>query len=164
RAYPRYPARGQVVEYLERYAGHFGLVPLFRTEAIRAKREDDDWRGETNQSPIPAPGLGVSPRTAGFPPPPHPPGPPRFRAAVPAHAGPWAAGGVWGGGPARPGGGTAPAPPTAGPAVTVAVRGPVNIVPRELFGVPILTWAIVLSRLPPGLADLLAAPLIGLGI
>src|SRR6185503_4717725 len=47
----------------------------------------------------------------------------------------------------------------AGIEVAVAVRGPVNIVPRELFGVPILTWAILLSVLPAKLADLLSVPL-----
>ena len=32
-AYPRYPSRAQVVEYLEAYAEHFGLVPRLDTAA-----------------------------------------------------------------------------------------------------------------------------------
>ena len=52
----------------------------------------------------------------------------------------------------------------AGTSVALAVRGPVNIVPRELLGMPILNWAIVLNRLPPRLADLLASPLIRLSL
>ncbi len=50
----------------------------------------------------------------------------------------------------------------AGISVALAVRGPVNIVPRDLLGIPILTWAVVLNRLPVRAADLLSAPLIRL--
>ena len=37
----------------------------------------------------------------------------------------------------------------AGVDVTVSVRGPVNILPRDLLGLPILDFAIAESRLPP---------------
>src|SRR5262249_26507646 len=43
---------------------------------------------------------------------------------------------------------------------SLAVRGPVNVVPRELFGIPILSIAIAMSPLPPPLADAVAAPLL----
>ena len=42
------------------------------------------------------------------------------------------------------------------------MRGPVNIVPRDILGLPILTISIALSRLPTRLADALAAPLLRL--
>jgi hypothetical protein len=42
------------------------------------------------------------------------------------------------------------------------VRGAVNIVPRDILGLPILTISIALSRLPTRLADALAAPLLRL--
>ena len=48
----------------------------------------------------------------------------------------------------------------AGVRVAVIVRSAVNIIPGDLFGVPILNWAIMLSRLPPRLADWLALPLV----
>jgi hypothetical protein len=38
----------------------------------------------------------------------------------------------------------------------------VNLLPRELLGMPAVTWALLLSRLPPRLADLIAAPLLRL--
>jgi hypothetical protein len=44
----------------------------------------------------------------------------------------------------------------------MAVRGPVNIIPREVFGVPVLAISIVLSRLPARLVDALTAPLVRL--
>jgi hypothetical protein len=40
----------------------------------------------------------------------------------------------------------------------------VRIVPRELFGVPILTWAIAQQRLPARIADILSAPAIRLAV
>ena len=47
---------------------------------------------------------------------------------------------------------------------TLAVRGPVSLLPRELLGLPILTWALALSRLPPRAADALARPLLRLAL
>jgi cation diffusion facilitator CzcD-associated flavoprotein CzcO len=43
---------------------------------------------------------------------------------------------------------------------TMAVRGGVNIVPRDIFGVPILGIGISMSLLPPEMADVLAWPLL----
>lgn len=48
--------------------------------------------------------------------------------------------------------------------VTMAVRGPVRIVPRDLLGLPILSWAILENWLPPRVADFLNAPLLRLGV
>ena len=52
----------------------------------------------------------------------------------------------------------------AGVDVSLAVRHPVCILPRELLGLPILTWAIAQAWLPPRLADALNAPAIRLAI
>ncbi len=43
--------------------------------------------------------------------------------------------------------------------VALAVRSPVNVIPRELFGIPITALAIAQRMLPPPLADALNAPL-----
>jgi hypothetical protein len=51
-----------------------------------------------------------------------------------------------------------------GARVAMSVRSPVNIVPRDILGLPILAVSIVLSRLPARLADVLAAPLLGITI
>jgi cation diffusion facilitator CzcD-associated flavoprotein CzcO len=48
--------------------------------------------------------------------------------------------------------------------VTLAVRGPVRILPRELLGLPILTWAIAQRHLPARVADALNAPAIRLAV
>ena len=52
----------------------------------------------------------------------------------------------------------------AGVDVTLSVRSPVNVVPRELFGVPILVFPTAEQWLPPRVADALNAPLIRFAI
>jgi cation diffusion facilitator CzcD-associated flavoprotein CzcO len=52
----------------------------------------------------------------------------------------------------------------AGVDVTLSVRSPVNILPRDLLGLPILTWAIAQSRLPARVVDALNAPVIRLAV
>ena len=44
--------------------------------------------------------------------------------------------------------------------MTLAVRGGVNIIPRDVLGVPILGIGISMSFLPPEVADVMAWPLI----
>jgi NADPH-dependent 2,4-dienoyl-CoA reductase/sulfur reductase-like enzyme len=166
RAYPRYPARAQVVEYLEGYVEHFGLVPRVSTSATRAVRENGHWRVDTGAGTFRAPVLVVATGVAGSPFRPDWPGQESFGGDIrhsvdyrnpAAHAGKR----VLVVGLGSSGGEIALDLAEAGVSVAVAVRGPVNIIPRELFGIPILTWAIALTRLPSWLADLLSAPLIG---
>ena len=52
----------------------------------------------------------------------------------------------------------------AGIDVTLSVRGPVRILPREMLGRPILSWTIPQRRLPARLTDFLSAPLIRLHV
>jgi len=52
----------------------------------------------------------------------------------------------------------------AGVDVMLAVRGPVQILPRDLLGFPILAWAILYQRLPARLVDLINAPIFRLAI
>jgi cation diffusion facilitator CzcD-associated flavoprotein CzcO len=52
----------------------------------------------------------------------------------------------------------------AGVDVALAVRGPVQILPRDLLGLPILTWAILYQHLPARLVDLINAPILRLAI
>src|SRR6202048_4289751 len=52
----------------------------------------------------------------------------------------------------------------AGVDVTLAVRGPVQILPRDLLGFPILAWAILYQRLPARLGDFINGPLLRLDI
>jgi cation diffusion facilitator CzcD-associated flavoprotein CzcO len=48
--------------------------------------------------------------------------------------------------------------------VAVAVRGPVQIIPRDLLGVPILSWVILYRHLPARLVDAINAPVLRLAV
>ncbi len=52
----------------------------------------------------------------------------------------------------------------AGVDVTLSVRGPINVVPRDLLGLPILIWSIALSRLPARVVDAITAPVLRLAV
>lgn len=41
--YPRYPSRQQVVRYLEDYANHFNIAPKFHTKVTHIEQIDDRW-------------------------------------------------------------------------------------------------------------------------
>jgi cation diffusion facilitator CzcD-associated flavoprotein CzcO len=52
----------------------------------------------------------------------------------------------------------------AGTEVTMAVRSPVQILPRDLLGFPILSWAILYQRLPARFVDAINAPVLRLAV
>src|ERR1700730_15900842 len=52
----------------------------------------------------------------------------------------------------------------AGVDVALAVRGPVQILPRDLLGFPILAWAILYRPLPARLVDFINAPILRLAV
>jgi cation diffusion facilitator CzcD-associated flavoprotein CzcO len=52
----------------------------------------------------------------------------------------------------------------AGVSVALSVRGPVQVLPRDLLGLPILSWSILYSRLPARLVDAVNAPIIRLAV
>ncbi|CAN5480343.1 hypothetical protein BH23BAC1_BH23BAC1_23790 [soil metagenome] len=49
-----------------------------------------------------------------------------------------------------------------GAAPSMAVRSPVNVIPRDFLGIPILNVSLIMSRLPLRLADAINAPLMKL--
>ena len=58
--YPKYPARAQVVEYLELYASHFGLEPEFGQEVVSATRRDGVWQTKSHAALYESPNLVVA--------------------------------------------------------------------------------------------------------
>ena len=52
----------------------------------------------------------------------------------------------------------------AGVDVALAVRSPVNVIPRELFGLPILAWGLTGRLFPSRVADTINAPLLRFAI
>ena len=169
RSYPRYPSRDQVVAYLESYAAHFRLAPTFRCEVRVLRREAGLWHADTTSGPCTAPIVVVATGWADAPHRPVWPGQDDYRGSVIhssqyRHPEPYRGQRVLVVGFGNSGGEIALDLAEAGVRVTLAVRGPVRILPRELLGLPILTWAIAQAWLPPGLADAINAPAIRLAV
>jgi indole-3-pyruvate monooxygenase len=168
RGTPRYPSRQQMITYLQRYARHFDLAPLLGEEVCSVRRCDGEWVTTTlsgniyrSGCVIVATGRNAIPYVPGWP------GAERFRGRI-LHSSCYRNGEPFRGqrvlvvGLGNSGGEIAIDLYEHGARVAVAVRSAVNIVPRDILGLPILTVAIALSRLPARLADVLAAPLLRL--
>jgi indole-3-pyruvate monooxygenase len=164
---PRYPSRDQVIAYLERYAQHFELMPHLSEEVQAVRPGNRTWITTTtagvyeSQRVIVATGynaVAYMPRWLGQA---------RFGGPI-VHSSEYRNGEPFRGqsvlvvGFGNSGGEIAIDLHEHGARVAIAVRGPVNIVPREILGVPLLAIAIALSHLPADFADALAAPVIRL--
>ena len=165
RSYPRYPSRDQVVEYLEAYAAEFEIDPIFDREVIAVVRRAGLWetrcRSETwtSKRVVLATGYTRKPYV------PHWPGIEEFSGTV-MHSSEYANGSAFREEKALVVGFGNSAGEIAldlfehGARPALAVRGPVNAIPRDLFGIPILGWGIVLRFLPMRVADLVSKPLL----
>jgi len=169
RTYPRYPSRAQVVDYLESYAAQFKLHPIFHS-AVRSVRCDGArWRVETAQQQFTAPVVVIATGWADFPHRPSWPGSEAYQGTV-IHSSEYRNPAAYAGkrvlvvGFGNSGGEIALDLAEAGVDVTLSVRGPIQILPRELLCLPILTWAIAQARLPARLADFINAPAIRLAV
>jgi indole-3-pyruvate monooxygenase len=168
RRWPRYVARDQVVEYLERYAARFGLQPRFGERVTRVERLAAGWEVSTTDGAWRSRNVVVATGLARVPVCPAWPGLDRFGGAV-VHSSQYQNGERWRGRSVLVVGFGNSACEQAldlidhGAAAHLAVRSPVNAVPRDVFGaVPVLHIARLLSPLPPRLADALSWPILRL--
>ncbi len=165
----RYPSRAQVVSYLETYAATFGLTPLFNTTVRELRREDKLWRAEAKDESAIAPIAVVATGLADFPHEPSWPGMKTFKGPI-LHSSlyrnptPFAGGRVLVIGYGNSGGEIALDLAEAGVGVALAVRSPVNVIPRELLGRPILAWSLARRFLPARVADKVNAPILRLAL
>jgi cation diffusion facilitator CzcD-associated flavoprotein CzcO len=169
KTYPAYPSRAQLVEYLESYAARFEIKPVFNTTVSRVRRDGRLWRADTAQGSISAPAVVVATGIADAPYRPSWPGM-RSYSGVVLHSSeyrnsqPYAARRVLVVGFGNSGGEIALDLANAGVDVALAVRGPVQILPRDLLGFPILSWAILYRDLPARLVDIINAPVLRLAV
>ena len=166
---PRYPSRDQTIAYLEQYANHFGLVPQFGEEVDSVTDCDNGWMTTTkdrvyrSNQVIVATGYNAIPHVPTWP------GQESFRGRI-LHSSDYRNGKPFGGqrvlliGFGNSGGEIAMDLHEHGAHVTMSVRGPVSVVPREILHLSIVTVSIALSRLPARVADALAAPLLRLTV
>jgi cation diffusion facilitator CzcD-associated flavoprotein CzcO len=164
--YPRYPSRIQVIHYLEAYAQHFQLAPRFGQHVISACYDQGSWEVRTQDTVYQASNLVVA---TGYNREPYLPdwdGQSSFRGTC-MHSSQYKNGEAFKNqkvlvvGFGNSGGEIAIDLWEHGAQPALAVRGPVNVIPRELFGIPILTISILQRNLPPRLADALNAPILG---
>jgi cation diffusion facilitator CzcD-associated flavoprotein CzcO len=165
KAYGRFPSREQVVQYLDDYAAKFDLRPVFGAPVYAVRRDGPVWRAEAGEYSRSASIVVVATGWADYPYAPTWPGidtfsGPVLHSSVYRNPAPFTAKRVLVIGYGNSGAEIALDLAEAGIDVCLSARSPVNIVPRELFGVPILFFPAAEQWLPPRVADALNAPLI----
>ncbi|MBI1416049.1 MAG: SidA/IucD/PvdA family monooxygenase [Limimaricola sp.] len=163
--YPRYPKRADVVRYLDDYARHFGLAPVCGTPVLRVVEEGGTWQVETAQGPDRADVIVFATGMVQLPNYPDVLGLDGFAGRVMhsadyRNAAPFAGQRVLVVGFGNSGGDIALDLMAAGCAVDMAVRGPVNLLPKELFGIPITSFGLLRKIFPYRVADALTAPIL----
>ena len=169
--YPRYPSRQQVVDYLEAYAARFDIAPRFGQQVVdvRQVRTGADapaqlqagaWHVRTNDAEFCAQHLVVATGYNREPNIPSWPGQEQFAGEV-LHSSRYRNGEAFRDrdvlvvGLGNSGGEIALDLCERGARVRLAVRSPVNIVPREILGIPAQRISIAQRRLPPRVVDTL---------
>lgn len=169
KAYPRYPSRDQVIAYLEQYTEHHGLEPRFGQRVTSVSQHDGAWVTETQGGRYTSKNVVIATGYARVPNIPALPGQERFQGEM-LHSSAYKNGAAYAGksalvvGFGNSGGEIAIDLHEHGARPAISVRSPVNVVPRDLFGIPILGIGIFMDLLPSTLADLLAAPMLRLSI
>ncbi len=165
RHYPRYPGRDQVTAYLADYAAHFDLEPHFNQRLVRAERVGDRWLAHTGDRTYTANALVLATGYTRKPHLPTWPGRNDYTGRV-IHSSEYGNGQPFAGqdvlvvGFGNSGGEIAVDLYEHGARPSIAVRSPVNVIPRDTLGISSLQWNLLLSRLPGRLGDLVAAPLV----
>lgn len=160
----RYPSRLAVVRYLESYVERFGLEPRFGQPVVSARPWRSGWEVATPAVTLRARHLVVATGQARVPVRPQWPGLAGFDGTV-LHSSEYRNGEPFRGlevlvvGFGNSAGEIALDLLEHGARPALAVRSPVNVIPREILGIPILALSKLTIRLPPRLADALTAPL-----
>jgi cation diffusion facilitator CzcD-associated flavoprotein CzcO len=166
--YPRYLSRSQFVEYLNDYVRQLGLSVVTGASVSRIRLRDGAWQIETSTESVPSPGRAPAyasrvvviatgqyrePIIPGWP------GREQYRGHL-AHsstyrnATPFAGRRVLVVGAGNSGAEIATDLAEGGASfVALSVRTPPPIVPRDPFGLPIQRTSLLLSALPPAIAD-----------
>jgi len=170
RDWPRYPAREQVVDYLEHYRARHELNPRYNQEVTRLERQDGAWVATTRARTWSAHNVVVATGAARRPVRATWPGMDSYRGQV-LHSSQYRNGDPWRSRPVLVVGFGNSACEQAidlverGAQAHLSVRSAVNVVPRDVLGVvPVLQFGIAMRHLPTPVSDALAWPLIRLTV
>ena len=161
----RYPSRIEVVEYLENYVRTLELQPRCNTEVTSVRREKGEFRIETSETVYLSKNVVFATGYTRVPYSPAWPGIENFKGEL-LHSGRYSNGTKWQGhrvlvvGFGNSAGEIAIDLHEHGAFPALSVRGPVNVVPRDIIGLPILGVGIAMSVFPPGVADVLGASMV----
>jgi len=161
-SYPRYPSRLQVVEYLEEYARHHSIEPAFG-ERVSGLSKGKFWEIETTSGTVQANNVIVATGLARLPNRPTWQDQSAYSGTL-VHSSDFSnadsldAKSVLVVGFGNSGGEIALECVEAGLTVGMSVRSAVNIIPREMFGVPTLSFAIMQQGIPHRAVDAFNRP------
>lgn len=161
---PRYPSRQQVIEYLEDYQKELNIQPIFNTEAKSIKKEGNYWITSTTSGTITSKNVIMATGVFGRPKPFAFKGMDSFPGPI-LHSYKYKTGRDFKGQKVLVVGFGNSACEIAidlyeqQAIPSMSVRSPVNVIPRDIFGIPILEISQLMSLLPPRVADTINAPL-----
>jgi hypothetical protein len=166
-ATPRYPSREQVVQYLQAYATQHQVAPRLGVTVQAVKRAGDRFRVETSAGAMMPRIVVVATGYNGVRKLPSVPGLERFRgttihAAAYKNAAPYRGRRTLVVGCGNSGADIALDLAEQGVEVAMVVRGPVHVVPRDIFGRPTQHTSVLLSHLPLALRDAIVTATLGL--
>ena len=166
---PRYPSREQVVRYLEAYAAEHRITPRLGVTVHAVKRAGERFTVQTSAGVMTPRFVVMATGYNGVPKLPSIPGLEGFRGTA-IHAGAYRNASPYQGrrtlvvGCGNSGAEIALDLAEHGVDVAMVVRGPVHVVPRDLFGRPSQHTNILLSHLPLALRDAIATATVGLAV
>ena len=157
KSYPRYPSRAQVVSYLEDYAAHHGIAPRFGVE-VQSLARGGHWQVRTSTGIIETSHVIVAGGVASFPHLADWPGLDQFSGQL-VHSSDYKNATGFEGmkmlvvGMGNSGGEIALDLAQAGLDTTISVRGPVNVIPRDVLGIPAQSFSVAERHLPYKMVD-----------
>jgi indole-3-pyruvate monooxygenase len=167
KAAPQYPSRDQVVQYLQSYAAEHKIAPHLGVTVHSVQRNGDRFTVNTSEGVITPRFVVVTTGYNGVPKLPSVPGLDTFRGTT-IYAGLYKNAAAYQGkrtlvvGCGNSGAEIALDLAEQGVSVAMVVRGPVHVVPRDMFGRPTQHTNVLLSYLPLKLRDLIAVRTVGM--
>lgn len=162
---PKYPSRIQIVEYMESYQRSFDINPLLNTEATKISHDGRHWITETNNGTFESTYVIIATGPFGTPKEYKVSGLDTFSGSM-IHSSQYKTGRVYKGQKVLVIGFGNSACEIAidlheqGATPFMSVRSGVNVLPKEVLGIPTLSFGIPMSKIPPRLIDKINAPLL----